>query len=171
MKRAIVGVAALAGLLLGLLAAAPAQAAPTPDPSTGSEVIQFGEDHGIVWDDMMQASVMSAESYTPDDDAVGLAPGHTGLRITIKITNGSPAPVDLTDASVTLKAGDDGVQSERLFDIENNVSTGFEGTVVPGRSATAVYGFSVAPDDLGLLNVELAPNLDYMPVIFEGAAS
>jgi hypothetical protein len=80
-------------------------------------------------------------------------------------------PVDLTDASVTLKAGDEGVQSERLFDIENSVSTGFEGTVVPGRSATAVYGFSVAPDDLGLLDVELAPNLDYMPVIFEGAAS
>jgi hypothetical protein len=146
------------------------QGIPAPAPSAGSEVVAFGDDHGIVWDDKVQASVLSAESYQPDPDAAGLFPGHRGVRITIKITNGSTEPVDLTDAAVTLKAGPDGRQAERLFDVGNGIGAGFEGSVAPGRSATADYGFSVSPENLGLLDVELAPNLDYVPAIFEGAA-
>lgn len=142
---------------------------PTPTPTT--EVIGFGPDHGAVWDDNVQASVLSVIRYTPAASAAGVGKGETGVKVTIKITNGSPAPLDLTLSSVRLKSGKDGVQAPQVFDIENNLALGFEGTLLSGRSATADYGFSVPPDNLDLLNVQVAPTPNYAVAVFEGPAA
>ncbi|MBB5870358.1 hypothetical protein F4553_003737 [Allocatelliglobosispora scoriae] len=145
--------------------------APTPAPQDQVDPLTFGSEHAAVWDDGVEASVVSARIFAPTGNAVGLAPTETGIRITIKITNGTPAPLDLTDATVRLKTGPDGVQAAQIFDIENGLSLGFEGTVAPGRSATAAYGFSVPPDNTDLLDVEITPVDGYLTALFEGRAS
>lgn len=157
---------AIASLLLAVGLAAPT---PTPPPEPGP--IKFGLEHAAVWDDNVEASVTSAKVFAPTANAVGLAPGETGVKITIKITNGTATALDLASTTVRLKSGPDGVQAAQIFDIENGLSLGFEGVVAPGRPATAVYGFSVPPDDTDLLDVEITPGADYKTALFSGSAS
>jgi hypothetical protein len=145
---------------------------PTPTPSaTPAELVPFGADQGIIWEDRVQASVLSAERFTPSDTAVGLGKGHTGVKITVRLGNGSKVPVDLRKTTVNLRFGPDRVQSERVSDLRTNIGLGFEGSLTPGRLTTAVYGFSVPPGQLKLLNVEVAPGQHYMTATFHGSAS
>jgi hypothetical protein len=137
---------------------------------SGSGTVPFGADHGVEWNDHIQASVLSAQRFTPSSTA-HTHPGQVGVKVTVKITNNSSKQLDLTLAQVKLKSGDNGTQADDIIDIENNITLGFEGAVAPGHSATAVYAFSVPPDDLNKLDIEVSPGFDYDAGIFEGAAS
>lgn len=159
-----------AGAIAILLLAA-GLAAPSPTPSPDPDSIKFGLEHAAIWDDNVEASVTSAKTFTPTANAVGLAPGETGVKITIKITNGTATAFDLSGAVVRLKSGPDGVQAAQIFDIESGLSLGFEGVIAPGRPATATYGFSVPPGDTDLLDVEVTPATSYKTALFSGSAS
>jgi hypothetical protein len=135
----------------------------------GSGTVPFGPDHAVKWNDNVEASVLSVQRFTPARTAAGTHPGQVGIKVTVKITNNSTKQFDLTLAGVKVKSGANGTQADTIFDSENNLGLGFEGSVAPGHSATASYGFSVPPGDLGKLDVEVSPGFDYDAGIFEGS--
>jgi Domain of unknown function (DUF4352) len=139
--------------------------------STTSGPVPFGADHGVRWNDKLEATVLSVKRFTPSTTAAGTHPGQVGIKVTVKITNNTTQQFDLTLAGVKVKSGDNGTQADTIFDSENNLGIGFEGSIAPGHSATADYGFSVPPGDLGKIDVEVTPGFDYDPGIFEGSAS
>jgi hypothetical protein len=93
-----------------------------------------------------------------------------GVLVTVKIKNGSSEPFDAAIVQVEMKAGEDGNATESIVDLGGAVElgTGFSGTIAPGRTATVKYGFSVRPADVGLLNIEVTPDFEHEPSIFEG---
>lgn len=137
--------------------------------TTNSGPVPFGQT--ITWNDKLEATVVSVRRFTPSDTAAGTHPGQVGIRVTAKITNNSGQQLDLTLADVHVKTGADGTQADTIFDSENNLGLGFEGSIAPGRSATADYGFSVPTADLGKIDIEVTPGFDFDPAIFEGSVS
>lgn len=134
-------------------------------------VAKIGGAQGFTYDDKVQVIVPSAKRWTPTGSAAGIQPGQKGVKVTVKIVNGSDQALDLAAVQVNLKAGADGVQAESIIDFESQVGSGFTGSVAPGRSASAVFGFAVAPANLTLLNVEVTPSYAHRSCVFEGAAS
>jgi hypothetical protein len=142
----------------------------TTTGTTGGPV-PFGPDHGVKWPDKIEASVISVQRFTPSSTAAGTHPGQVGIKVTVKITNNSDKKFDLTLAEVKVKTGDNGTQADSIFDSQNNLGLGFEGSILAGHSATAVYGFSVPAGDLGKIDVDVTPGFEYDAGIFEGSAS
>lgn len=136
-----------------------------------STPVPFGADHSFTWNNQIVASVISVQRFTPSSTAAGTHPGQVGIKVTVKLTNNSSQQLDLTLADVHVKSGANGTQADGIFDSENNLGLGFEGSIAPGRSATADYGFSVPPGDLGNIDIEVSPGFDYDDGIFEGAVS
>lgn len=99
----------------------------------------------------------------------GFTAGHVGVKVVVKIRNGTTAPKSVSLADVHLSAGVDGVQVERVLDSSSGVGMGFDGTIAPGRAATAAYGFSVPPAAMGLMSIDVRSGLDdSAPALFEG---
>lgn len=149
-------------------AAAAAAAAASPTPAV-AKIAKFGE--SFSWDDKLSVSVVSVQKYKASSTAAGYNPGETGVKVKVTVTNGSAAAFDLALFDVKLSSGQDGLQAADIFDTENGLNGGFEGTVQPGRAATAVYAFSVPPANLTVISVEIRPGFEYQPATFEGAAS
>jgi hypothetical protein len=126
-------------------------------------------DEGITYEDGLTVQVLSAKRYTIPEINSGVQPGDVGVLVTVRITNGAPGVVDLTDCIVTLKAGPDGLEAEQVFD--DVAGDGFDSRVAPGRKATATLGFAVPKANLPLVNIEVAPAFDYEASIFEGKVS
>jgi hypothetical protein len=139
--------------------------------AANSGPVPFGAGHSFQWSDKIEASVLSVVRFTPASTAAGTHPGQVGIKVTVKLTNNSTKQLDLTLADVHVKSGANGTQADKIFDSENNLGLGFEGSIAPGHSATADYGFSVPPGDLGNIDVEVAPGFDYDAGIFEGSAT
>jgi hypothetical protein len=152
-------------------------AAVTPDASAppaadeeaeepASDVAQIGS-AGVTYEDGLQVAVPSIERFEPTEFAAGHTAGNVALMVTVTVTNGTAAPADMTLTTVNLASGESGRIAEQIYD--DNVGLGFEGQVPPERSATATFGFSVAPDDLGAVDVTVSPGfLDYADAIFQG---
>jgi hypothetical protein len=136
-----------------------------------SGTIAFGADHGVKWDDKVEASVISVVRYTPSKNAAGTHPGQVGIKVTVKITNNSTKQLDVTLARVKVKSGANGTQADTIIDLENNLGLGFEGKIAPNNAATAVYGFSIPSGDLSKIDVEVSPDFDHDSGIFEGSVS
>jgi hypothetical protein len=137
----------------------------------GSGTVPFGPDHSVKWNDHVEASVLSVQRFTPSSTAAGTHPGQVGIKVTVKITNNSAKQFDLTLATVKVKTGANGTQADSIFDSVNNLGLGFEGSIAPGHSATATYGFSVPAGDLSKVDVDVAPGFDYDAGIFEGSVT
>jgi hypothetical protein len=138
---------------------------------SGSGTVAFGADHGVKWDDKVEASVLSAVRFTPSKSAAGTHPGQVGIKVTVKITNNSAKQLDVTLARVKVKSGTNGTQADTIIDLQNNLGLGFEGSIAPNHSATADYAFSVPSGDLSKIDVEVSPDLDRDSGIFEGSVA
>jgi hypothetical protein len=136
-----------------------------------SGTIAFGADHGVKWDDKVEASVISVVKYTPSKNAAGTHPGQVGIKVTVKITNNSAKQLDVTLSRVKVKSGANGTQADTIIDLENNLGLGFEGSIAPNHAATADYAFSVPSGDLSKIDVEVSPDFDHDAGIFEGSVS
>ncbi len=159
----------------GFGADTPSKSQGDPTASTSADaaadpVAKIGVE-GFTYKDGLQVQVLSAKKSKAGAYAVGVKPGQVVVRVTVKLTNKSKATVDLALVQVSLKAGADGLQAEQVFDHENGLANGFTGSVAPGRNASAVYGFAVAPADASKVNIEVTPGLNYSASIFEGAAA
>jgi hypothetical protein len=139
------------------------------DAAAASPLLARIGDGGITYEDGLTVQVLTAKRYTIPEINSGVQPGDVGVLVTVRISNGAPGVVDLTECIVTLKAGTDGLEAERVFD--DVAGDGFGSRVAPGRKATATLGFAVPKANLPLVNIEVSPAFDYEASIFEGKVS
>ncbi len=139
-------------------------AVPSEAPAE-STVATIGANEGFTYDDGLKIQVLSAVRFRPSQYAAGHKPGNAAVKFVVRITNGSKEVVDLSLASVRLRAGANGLEAESIFD---DAIGGFDGSVAPGRNASTTFGFSVPPSDMGLMNIEVSPSFSHEPSIFEG---
>lgn len=89
--------------------------------------------------------------------------------MTVTLQNGSSSTFDTSLADVKLASGANGDQAETVFDSDQNLAGGFEGSVPPGKKKTARFGFAIPKANIGsTLQVEIAPGWDYEGSHFEG---
>jgi hypothetical protein len=93
--------------------------------------------------------------------------------VTVTIKNGTAALYDGAMATVNLYGGPNGAQAEPEF-----THYGFDGSIPAGSTATAKWSFTVPPEHLGDLKVEVAPGwsddtymTEYEPAFFHGSAA
>jgi hypothetical protein len=116
--------------------------------------------------------VTSATQYTPSSTAVGTVVGHTGVVLTVTVTNGSTQPLDTSYLTVALRTGPALTQAAQIFDAANGYGTGLTGTIATGDAATAEYAFDLPASDLSSLNVLITPDLrSPRSAVFTGSAS
>jgi hypothetical protein len=116
--------------------------------------------------------VASAVQYTPSATAVGTVAGHTGVVLTVRVTNGSTRPLDARYLTVALRTGADLTQAAQIFDAGNGYGSGLTGTIAAGKTARAKYAFDLPASDLSRLSVAITPDLrSPRSAVFTGAAT
>jgi hypothetical protein len=177
MSRIMLGAAAIAALgLTGCTAAETGKITPPPTGAAASAGAAVKADTPkeptvakvggtFTYPSKLAVSVVSISRTTFDAYAAGHKAGNVGVKVVVKITNGTAEPVDLDMAIVNLKTGAAGAAAEQVF---TSGVGGFEGKVAAGRAATATLGFSVAPADMGLMSIEIKPTLGSDSALVEG---
>ncbi|MFI8522479.1 DUF4190 domain-containing protein [Streptomyces sp. NPDC085481] len=112
----------------------------------------------VVYDDDLKVTVTEAKKYSPSEFAAGHTEGNKAYQVTVTIENGGKKKVDTALVTLEARAGKDGVTAEQIFD--DKVGSGFSGSVLPGKKATATFAFD-APATAKDLTVEVTPGLDY----------
>ncbi|MCX3063877.1 DUF4190 domain-containing protein [Streptomyces beihaiensis] len=112
----------------------------------------------VIYDDNLTVTVSNAVAFNPSPYAAGHTKGHDAYKVTITVTNNSKKRFDASMLTADARAGQDGVQAEQIFD--DKVGSGFDGTILPGKKATVVYGFDT-PAAAKNLTVEVTPSFDY----------
>jgi hypothetical protein len=88
------------------------------------------------------------------------------------LQNSSSSTFDTSLAEVKLASGANGDQAATLFDSDQNLAGGFEGSIPPGKKKSARYGFAIPKANIGsTLQIEIAPGWDYEGSHFEGKVS
>jgi hypothetical protein len=112
------------------------------------------------------AEVVDLEAI--DGSAVG--PGNVAgpaLRVTVRIANGTDAPVALGGVAVDLASGPELVPASPLGDAS---ATPFSGTVEAGGTAEGVYVFSIAEADRAEITLSVGYQAGAPFLVFTGAA-
>ncbi|MEV6108712.1 DUF4352 domain-containing protein [Streptomyces sp. NPDC051940] len=126
--------------------AAPAAEEENSDgPLAGGETAAYGG---------MKITVSKASAFKPSEYAVGHTDGNKAYTVTVTLENSGKEKFDGTLVLVTARAGADGVEAEQIFD--DKTGEGFNGAVLPGKKATAVFAFDT-PADAKVLDVEVEP--------------
>lgn len=110
------------------------------------------------YEDKLKVTVSAPKAYSPDESAIGHTEGNKAYEVTVVIENGGKEKFDAALVSLSARAGKDGVTAEEIID--NKVGTGFTGTILPGKKATATFAFD-APADAKNLTVEVTPGLEH----------
>lgn len=170
-----------AGTAAGTTAAAPtlppapsSAPAPTPIPEApleGADALPPSQepvalDQTAAVGDGVTVDVVGVEGI----DGAGTGPGNVAgpaLRVTVRLTNGTSAPVSLDGTAVDLRYGFDQAPAPPL---EDPSQVRFAGVVEPGASAEGTYVFSVPVDarDAVTVIVGYAPGAPF--VVFTGSA-
>jgi hypothetical protein len=87
------------------------------------------------------------------------------LRVTIRIVNGTGAPVSLDGVAVNMSYGPDDVPASPLADSSQRP---FAGTVPPGDTANGVYVFQVPADERSPVTVEVGYQAGAPLLLFTG---
>lgn len=138
----------------------PAEPAPVtpvaPGPTEGGDApppvlpaVDF--DQSAHTDDGVTASVRSVEAI----EGTGFGPGNIAgpaLRVTVRLDNGTSAPVTLDGVAVDLTTGPEKTPASPL---EDPSRAPFSGTVAPGDTAEGVYVFTVPTDERDLITVSV----------------
>ena len=137
----------------------------TDDPA--DEVSAFGASHGFEWESGLSVAVTSARVAARSPYAAGGRATWPVVVVRVRLTNGSGERFDADLVSVSLRYGSDGETAESVY--QEGVEE-LSGSVAPGRTATGSYAFSVPRGEAGAITVEVAPDWDSEPGIFEGSA-
>jgi hypothetical protein len=143
-------------------------AVPEPEETEApvAEIAKVGADEWFAYEDGIEVQVTKVEPYTLGEHAMEGNPGDPGVIVTVTIKNDTAAVFDASMAEVLVTYGPNGNATEREYD-----EAGFEGSIPPGKSATAKYDFSVVPQkDQDELLIQVSPDWDHVPTFFEGAA-
>jgi hypothetical protein len=120
----------------------------------------------------MKVQVTSLKRFRISQYAAGGKPGDVGVVVTVTLQNASSNTFDTSLVDVKLGSGPNGDQAESVFDSEQNLGGGFEGSILPGKKKTAKYGFAIPKTHVtSTLQLEVAPGWDYEGSHFEGKLS
>jgi hypothetical protein len=150
----------------------PASAEPTATPTDEDRVAKVGATQWFEYSDGMKVQVTSLKRFRISQYAAGGKPGDVGVIVTVTLQNGSTNTFDTGLVDVKLASGSNGDQAESVFDTDQNLSGGFEGSILPGKKKTARYGFAIPKANVSsTLQLEVAPGWDYEGSHFEGKLS
>ena len=123
-------------------------------------------DQEAVGGDGVTARVVSLEGVRGTAEGAGNIAG-PALRVTVRLTNGAAAPVDLGLVSVTMSHGADATPASPLDDPSR---APFGGTLQPGGTAEGVYFFSVPEGDRDVVTLTVGYRAGAPFLVFRGAA-
>ncbi|MEV6890917.1 DUF4352 domain-containing protein [Kribbella sp. NPDC051137] len=150
----------------------PASAEPTATPTDDDRVAKVGATQWFEYSDGMKVQVTSLKRFRIGQYAAGGKPGDVGVIVTVTLQNGSSNTFDTGLVDVKLASGPNGDQAESVFDTDQNLGGGFEGSILPGKKKTARYGFAIPKANASsTLQLEIAPGWDYEGSHFEGKLS
>ncbi|MCA0144564.1 hypothetical protein [Blastococcus sp. LR1] len=141
--------------------------APPADPAQlppGLAPVAF--DQEAVGADGVTARVVSLDGVRGTAEGAGNIAG-PALRATVRLTNGTGAPVDLGLVSVTMSSGADATPASPLDD---PTRVPFGGTLAPGGTAEGVYFFSVPTGERDLVTLTVGYRAGTPFLVFSGAA-
>ncbi|MFG1627072.1 DUF4352 domain-containing protein [Kribbella sp. NPDC049227] len=150
----------------------PASAEPTTTPTDEDHVAKVGATQWFEYSDGMKVQVTSLKRFRISQYAAGGKPGDVGVVVTVTLQNASSNTFDTSLVDVKLASGENGDQAESVFDSDQNLGSGLEGTILPGKKKTARYGFAIPKGHVSsTLQLEVAPGWDYEGSHFEGKLS
>ncbi|MFD7161563.1 DUF4352 domain-containing protein [Kribbella sp. NPDC059898] len=150
----------------------PASAEPTATPTEEDRVAKVGATQWFDYSDGMKVQITSLKRFRIGQYAAGGKPGDVGVIVTVTLQNGSSDTFDTGLVDVKLASGPNGDQADSVFDSEQNLGGGFEGSILPGKKKTARYGFAIPKAHVSsTLQLEVAPGWDYEGNHFEGKLS
>jgi hypothetical protein len=145
------------------------QQAQTPEPEptpTETGPAKFGQ--SFSYDDGMTISVAPPKSGQATETAAGATETAGEIMIlTVTITNGTKKVFDPSVVSADLNYGPDGTAAQRVFDSAQNLGSGFEGKILPGKKQVAKLAFGV-PAHPGEVLVSIAPSFSHTDALFSG---
>lgn len=121
---------------------APGEEAPVPevDPFFGEPVVAVGSgDTPAANDDGLAVRIVSVDDTTVTGEGIGATSG-PGLVVVISVTNNGSANLSFESAAVNAYAGE---ERAPLTAADVDGASALSGSLAPGASATATYGFSV----------------------------
>ncbi|MFE4174678.1 DUF4352 domain-containing protein [Streptomyces sp. NPDC056909] len=122
----------------------------------GAKGETLGGGDSAVYDDDLTVTVSEPTAYTPGEYAVGHTKGNKAYEVTVVIENAGEKKFDAGLATVTARAGENGVDAESIYDDATGI--GFSGTVLPGKKATVLFAFDT-PAAAKSLTVEVSPGI------------
>lgn len=142
---------------------------PEPDPTpTEDGPAKFGET--FAYEDKITIAVAKPTSAMATDSAAGATETAGEIRIlTVTITNGTKKVFDPTQFTADLNYGPDGTAASRVFDSAQNLGSGFQGKILPGKKQVARIAFGVPAGPQDIL-VSIAPSFGHTDALFLGEA-
>ncbi|UNZ18953.1 DUF4352 domain-containing protein [Streptomyces sp. 891-h] len=104
----------------------------------------------------LKVTVAAPEKFTPSAYAAGHKSGRQAYKLRVTLENTGDAKIDTALVTVGARQGRDGETTAGIFD-GDTVGSGFTGHLLPGKRATATYGFDVAPG-AKTLDIEVSVN-------------
>lgn len=102
----------------------------------------------VAYPDGVSLVISKAEKAVETGHGPGVMAGREYVRFTVRLTNGSAAPVNLNQVVVTTTYGPTSQLAAPVY-TESAGTYDFAGSVKPGASTTGIYGFAVPVDQLG----------------------
>ncbi|MEU1117162.1 MULTISPECIES: hypothetical protein [unclassified Streptomyces] len=111
------------------------------------------------WGDGLTVTVSKPQQFTPSSYSIGHETKNQAVKWHIKVHNGTKEPFQGVLMTVNVKSGADGEKCTQIFD-GDKIGGGIEGTVSPGATGTADFGFDVPRDQLKKVDLEVRPGFD-----------
>ena len=184
MRKAIIVITAVAVLTLsacgsGLIDGqggepeAPDTISSTDTGEEGDEPSQPTDDKAPVaigrpfaYDDGLTVAITGTQRSTISHDGMAGQPGDPRLIVTVKISNGTKSNFGTEEAIMNVSYGKNGDQAEELYTYD-----GFSGTIPRGRARSAKFDYLIKDKNgFGDLIIEVTPDWEHGPAIFQGAA-
>ncbi|MGW7079863.1 DUF4352 domain-containing protein [Streptomyces sp. NPDC054866] len=132
-------------------------AAAAPSLPVAEEAGKWGDTKK--WDDLA-VTTSKPTKFTPSSTAAGHETKNQAVKWRIKVQNNTDETFEPALMTVHVKSGEDGESCTQIFDVEKKISLGIQGSVSPGSSGTAEWGFDIPRDQLNKVDLEVRPYFD-----------
>jgi large repetitive protein len=123
----------------------------------------------VRYSDRVLVSIARIAGGTENGSGPGVFPGRPHTAFTIKITNHSPAALDLNQVVISTRYGSPPRLAAAVY---NDASAkDFSGILKPGSSATATYLFAIPPEHTDDIVLFVDFDNTHAPAIFKAAAT
>jgi hypothetical protein len=117
------------------------------------------------WSDGATVRVVGAAQEVSQGSGPGELAGQPQTVVTVELTNGTGAPLDLNTVVVQASYAS-GTQASPLYD---DGTLDFGGVLAPGAVATGVYAFAIPAGELGAVTLSVDVDGYRFPAVFSGA--